>query len=216
MRARAISVLVPLAMLLALPFSLACRAPSTVPPPSTDPGTTYSITGALTENSCAPGFDPANPLVFTASFRNEGSIAYWRVGEQVWIPGTLGRDGDFHFTLRTDVEVYGPTPGTDPDLDPGAPGCVVTMVESIDGRFVEVATADAGGSGVRDAGVSDADQSDVGAGDAGPRTIRVMDATHRIELVPFAGTECSRALLVNGGSFPTLPCSATYAMQGAP
>lgn len=212
MRARAISVLVPLATLLALPFSLACRAPDTVPPPSTDPGTPYHITGALTANSCAPGFDPVNPIVFTASFRNEGSIAYWRVGEQVWIPGTLGRDGDFHFTLRTDVEVYGPTPGTDPDLDPGSPGCVVTMVESIDGRFIEVPAGDAGAA---DAGVSDAAQ-DPDAGDAGATTIRVMDATNRIELVPFAGTECSRALLVNGGSFPSLPCSATYTMEGAP
>lgn len=216
MRARATAVLSASAMLITLPFSLACRAPSTVPPPSTDPGTTYLITGALTENSCAPGFDPVNPLVFTASFRNEGSIAYWRVGEQVWIPGTLGRDGDFHFTLRTDVEVYGPTPGTDPDLDPGSPGCVVTMVESIDGRFVEVPAGDAGVSDAGDAGVSDAGQTDPDAGDAGPRTVRVMDATNRIELVPFAGTECSRALLVNGGSFPSLPCSATYTMEGEP
>jgi len=206
-------------MLLTLPLSLACRAPGTVPPPNTDPGTTYLITGALTDNSCAPGFDPANPLVFAASFRNEGSIAYWRVGEQVWIPGTLGRDGDFHFTLRTDVEVYPATPGTDPDLDPGSPGCVITMVESIDGRFVEVPAGDAGVSdagAMTDAGMTDAGQIDADAGDTGPTTIRVMDATNRIELVPFAGTECSRALLVNGGSFPSLPCSATYVMEGEP
>jgi hypothetical protein len=216
MRARAISVLVPAATLLTLPFSLACRAPSTVPPPSTDPGTTYAITGALTDNSCAPGFDPVNPLVFAASFRNEGSIAYWRVGEQVWIPGTLGRDGDFHFTLRTDVEVYPATPGTDPDLDPGSPGCVITMVESIDGRFVEVPAGDAGIDDAGDAGPSDAGQITGDAGDAGNGTVRVMDATNRIELVPFAGTECSRALLVNGGSFPSLPCSATYVMEGEP
>ncbi len=215
MRGRAISLLPCVAALIALPFSLACRAPNTVPPPSTDPGTQYRITGALTANSCAPGFDPVNPLVFTASFRNEGSIAYWRVGEQVWIPGTLGRDGDFHFTLRTDVQLYGPTPGTDPDLDPGTPGCVVTMVESIDGRFVELSTGDAG---TTEAGLSDAGVSDGGAnaGDAGTGTIRVMDATNRIELVPFGGTDCSRALLVNGGSFPSLPCSATYTMEGAP
>lgn len=194
-----------LGLTLALPLSVACRA--NTPPPNTDPGETFVITGALTSNACAPGLDPINPLVFAASLRREGTLGYWRIGEQPWVPGTLNRAGEFHFTVSTDVEVYPPTAGTDPEFDPPRAGCVVSMVESIDGRVTDA---------VRDAGVGDAssDAQDLDASDAGPSAAATLEATNRIEIVPHAGSDCSRALLSAGGSFPTLPCAAVYSLEG--
>jgi hypothetical protein len=190
----------------ALTLSTACRPTE---PSDDDPGESFTITAGLTSNACAPGLDPIDPLVFTAALRREGSIAYWRIGEQPWVAGTLSRTGDFHFTVRTDVELYPPTRGTDPELDPGTLGCVVTMVESIDGRVVSLAT-DAGAS---DGSVEDAGQAD-DAGDAGPTETAVLEGVNRIELVPQSGTDCSRALLSAGGAFPTLPCAAEYDIEG--
>jgi hypothetical protein len=42
-----------------------------------------------------------------------------------------------------------------------------------------------------------------------------LEATNRIEIVPVAGSDCSPLLLVNGGSFPSLPCAARYELAGA-
>ncbi len=187
-----------------LPLSVACR-PTNTPPVDTDPGDAFIVTGALTSNACAPGLDPINPLVFQASLRRDGALGYWRTGEQPWVLGTVGRDGEFHFTLRTDVEVYPPRRGTDPDFDPGHAGCVVSMIESIDGRVTELSAADASGEDA---------QSTPDAGDAGSSASMVLEATNRIELVPASGSDCSLALLSAGGAFPSLPCAAEYELEG--
>jgi hypothetical protein len=206
--ARRAAVLAPLLFgaLLAstLPLSVACR-PTNTPPVDTDPGDAFIVTGALTSNACAPGLDPINPLVFQASLRRDGALGYWRTGEQPWVLGTVGRDGEFHFTLRTDVEVYPPRRGTDPDFDPGHAGCVVSMIESIDGRVTELSAADASGEDA---------QSTPDAGDAGSSASMVLEATNRIELVPASGSDCSLALLSAGGAFPSLPCAAEYELEG--
>lgn len=193
-----------------LPLGTACRAPTT--PTTPTEGDPYLVTGTLTSNACAPGLDPIDPLVFATEIRAEDGIAYWRIGGQPWIPGTLDRTGHFHFTVRTDVEIYPPMRGTDPDFDPGTAGCTVSMIESIDGR-IEETELDGGVSDAQaepDAGaVGDADASDAGAAVA-----RTFEATNRIELVPHSGSDCSRALLSAGGAFPSLPCAAEYSLVG--
>lgn len=194
----------------ALVLSTACRPVSD--PGDEEPGESFTISAGLTSNACAPGLEPIDPLVFTASLRREGSVAYWRIGEQPWVTGTLSRAGEFHFTLRTDVEIYPPTRGTDPELDPGTLGCVVSMVETIDGQVVSL-TPDAGTS---DGSIDDAGQAGDASdgGDAGVTETAVLEGVNRIELVPHAGTDCSRALLSAGGAFPTLPCAAVYDLEG--
>jgi hypothetical protein len=194
-----------LAVAFALPLSVACRAPQVAPPPDAEQ---WAVTGALRSNACAPGLDPIDPLTFGAEIRRDGSLAYWRIGEQPWVPGTLDRDGRFHFTVRSEVEIYPPSRGTDPELDPGTPGCNVTMIETIDGTMsAPSALGDA-------ASANDAGATEAGAPDGGGAA-ETFSASNRIELVPVAGSDCRRALTSAGGPFPTLPCAAEYALAGA-
>jgi hypothetical protein len=199
-----------LATSLALPFAAACRPPAASPETR---GESWLVTGALRSNACAPGLEPIDPLLFGAEIRRESGIAYWRLGEQPWVPGSLDAAGNFRFTSRTDVELYPPSRGTDPELDPGTPGCRVSMIETIEGTFDGAPPVDAPAA---DAGVSnDAASSDGGAPDGGASSSATFMATSRIELVPQAGFECSRALLAQGGVFPSLPCAAEYALSGS-
>jgi hypothetical protein len=199
-----------LAVGLALPFVFACRPP--VASPETR-GESWLVSGALRSNACSPGLDPIDPLLFGAEIRRESGIAYWRLGEQPWVPGSLDPTGRFRFTSRTDVELYPPSRGTDPELDPGTPGCRVSMIETIEGTFEDAPAIDAPAA---DAGVSnDAASIDGGPSDAGGSSSATFSATSRIELVPQAGFDCSRALLAQGGSFPPLPCAAEYALSGS-
>lgn len=197
-----------LAVVAALPFSAACRPPTNTPSAAGEP---WEVSGALRSNACAPGLDPIDPLVFGAEIRREGSLAYWRIGEQPWIGGTLDRTGRFHFTVRGDVELYPATHGTDPELDPGTPGCTVTMIETIDGTITDASPADAGTDVGADAAASNDAGTDVGPAEASA----TFTATNRIELVPQVGSDCSRALSSAGGPFPSLPCAAEYALTGA-
>jgi hypothetical protein len=209
-RARVRFGLASLVIGLALPFSLACRPPAASPETR---GESWLVSGALRSNACAPGLDPIDPLLFGAEIRRERGIAYWRLGEQPWVPGSLDAAGRFRFTSRTDVELYPSSRGTDPELDPGTPGCRVTMIETIEGTFEDAPALDAPAA---DAGVSnDAASSDGGQSDAGASSSASFSATNRIELVPQAGFDCSRALLAQGGVFPSLPCAAEYALSGS-
>lgn len=199
-----------LAVGLSLPFAAACRPPVAAPEMR---GESWRVSGALRSNACAPGLDPIDPLLFGAEIRRESGIAYWRLGEQPWIPGSLDAMGHFRFTSRTDVEFYPPRRGTDPELDPGTPGCRVSMIETIEGTFEGAPAVDAPAA---DAGVSsDAATNDAGPGDAGGLSPATFSATNRIELVPQAGFDCSLALLAQGGAFPSLPCAAEYALSGS-
>ena len=232
--AHAPSLVLLLLLGVALSPTLACR-----PTASTTEGTIYRVTGVLTESACSPGLEPINPIVYDVEVRSTGPMIYWRLGRNPWIPGSISSDGTFRVSTRAGVEVIADYPGTDPELDPPRVGCTLLQTETISGRFVEPSEDDAGASDggdasvVLDGGVDEGgdtgasldasapddasatpDASVVDAGPPDPTAIGALEGENTIEISIAPGSNCTALLLVNGGSFPSLPCTVRYAIAG--
>lgn len=227
---RSLALAPALVLTLALPLTLACR-------PTTSAGdedaTTYRVTGVVSESACSPGLDPIDPLVYDVEVRSSGPTVYWRLGRSAWTPGSIASDGSFRISTRSAIEVIADYPGTDPDLDPPRRGCTLLQTETIAARFVEPDDVDGGSSDAGDAGAasSDADaldggvtsaadaspDADASASDAGPpdpTAIGALEGENTIEISIAPGSDCAPLLLVNGGSFPALPCVVRYTIAG--
>ncbi len=74
-------------------------------------------------------------------------------------------------------------------------GCVIDQTETIDATYVETPTD----SGTPDAGTHSA----------------TISGTDTITRSTSSGPPCADILVVNGGIYPTLPCSATFDFTGA-
>lgn len=178
------------------PFALACRPGASAP--SGDSLGTFTVQGALRESGCAPGLEPIDPIEFQVELSRTGGSLMWRMPGGRPVPGTIAADGDFHLRTMTQAEAW----PADPDM--GITGCTIAQVETIDGTLTMPPSPGDGG---------DAAQDD--ALDGGAPMVASLEATNRIEIVPVAGSDCSPLLLVNGGSFPSLPCAAGYELAGS-
>ena len=182
----------------------------------------FVVDGVLVENGCAPGLSPRNPLQFRVALRRDRGTLTWRVPDGAPAFGTVASDGAFRLRTETVVPAW--------PADPAAMvrGCSLQQVETVEGRLSSETLLDGGLSDaaiVHDADVEDAAgasddggfeadaaaaPSDAGRADAGVDRPVSFQASSRIELVPVLGSDCSALLLVQGGSFPTLPCTARY------
>ncbi len=75
-------------------------------------------------------------------------------------------------------------------------GCVLDQTETIDGTYVLTPT-------------------DGGSPDAGPTHSATMTGTDSTTISTRSGAACLNVLIVNGGTFPMLPCTAVFAFDGA-
>jgi hypothetical protein len=189
-------------------LTTSCEAPVY---PGTPAGS-FAITGALVENTCAPGLDPHETLGFIAELRREDGVGYWRQEGGAVVSGTMTAEGQFRFLSRTTIPAYGP----DPDF--GTPGCTLYQSETIDGVLMtrdegDGGAGDASSDASSDAASSDAGvQHDGGPSDAGPSATFTGENTIVISATP--GSDCSLLLAANGGDFPSFPCQARYTLTG--
>jgi hypothetical protein len=186
----------------AMPLALACRPGAGGGGPSGDSLGTFLVHGALQESGCAPGLEPIDPIEFRVELSRTGGSLLWRMPGGQPVSGTIATDGDFHLRTMTQVEAW----PADPDT--GIPGCTIAQVETVDGTLTMAPS-------IADGGDAAQDELDAGASDGGATMTASLEATNRIEIVPVAGSDCSALLLVNGGSFPSLPCAARYELAGA-
>lgn len=150
----------------------------------------FLVEGALQDNECRPGFEPIDPLSFSVQLRRDGTTLIWRIGDGPPAGGPLREDGTFRLVARTTVEAWPADPAN------GIVGCSIQRIETITGALVMESTADGGLPG-----------------DAGAARAASFGADHEIEIAP-GGGDCSALLLVNGGTFPMLPCAALYRLEG--
>jgi hypothetical protein len=173
-----------------------CKEPA---PPGTRVGS-FAIDGTLEGNTCGQGFSPSISISFVAELRRDGEVAYWRMGSTgPRSHGTIDADGEFRFQQQSSIDGWAADPAN------GIPPCRFLQTETIEGRVELAPTTTDGGS------------SDAGVGDAGVVPARVMSATNTIEIGVVPGFDCSLALVSAGagGQFPSLPCRASYELEGA-
>lgn len=178
-----------------------CKEPT---PPGTRVGS-FALEGTLAENSCGQGFAPALSISFVAELRRDGDVAYWRMGSTgPRSQGTIDDEGEFRFQQQSTIDGWAADPVN------GIPACRFLQTETIAGQVALAPSSSDGGVG--DAGVADA-----GASDGGVTPARVMSATNTIEIGVVPGFDCSLALVSAGagGQFPSLPCRASYELEGA-
>ena len=194
-----------LLVILALPFSLACRAPATSPA-QRGTETAFAVRGSLEDTSCGAGLDLVDPLDFQVTLREQAGTIYWQMPGQAPVPGDVDADGEFVFSVRSEAIAW------EPDPDQGLIGCALYRTETIEGTLTHGALGDGGTDG--DAGVAPNDDAGADAGDAGPARPTAFEATSRIDVSVIPGTDCALLLTAMGGSFPMLPCGAEYRLDG--
>jgi hypothetical protein len=202
---RILGILLGLATLVLLEgLTTSCQAPTQHAATTAD---SFSITGTLVENTCAPGLDPREMLGFVAELRRQDGVGYWRQDGGAIVSGTMSPSGEFRFLSRTEIPAYGP----DPDF--GTPGCSLYQTETISGVLV---TRDTGDGGSDDGSIDAAQDDDAGVdgstGDAGPSAS--FSGTNTIVISATPSSDCSRLLASGGGDFPSFPCQASYALSG--
>ena len=74
-------------------------------------------------------------------------------------------------------------------------GCVLDQTETIDGTYLLRPT-------------------DGGSPDAGPTHSATISGTDTITVSTTSGAACLNVLIVNGGTFPMIPCTATFTFTG--
>ncbi len=176
---------------LVLPFALGCR-PLTNGTEAEELGT-FVVNGALVENGCAGGLSPIDPLQFRVTLSRSHNSLTWRMPDGAPTFGVIRERGEFRIQSSIPVEAWAP------DLDNGIVGCSLSQVETIEGRLELPEMKRDGAAPSNDAGV-----------DARAR----FEGSHRIEVVPMAGSDCSALLIIQGGEFPSLPCAARYELDG--
>jgi len=181
---------------------------------------TFDVTATLGDNQCAGGLDPDGTVTYAVEVRASGTAAYWLRSGVDAVTGTYRvADRHFHFTSQSRVTAWAA------DAAAGVTGCTLVETETIDGYLVDDgsdAGQDAsaeqdssdldGGATPRDGGSS----ADVGPHDAGIDAglySTGFTATDTIQVSIASGSDCRAILQSAGGSFPMLPCTATYAAE---
>jgi hypothetical protein len=192
-----------LAIACGMPLVLACR-PGTSDAPRGEALGTFVVRGSLEENGCSPGLDPVDPLEFRVDLsRDEGYLTWRMTAGGPPVQGSLSSSGDFRLRTTMEVEAW------PADAANEIRGCWISQVETITCR--PTASSRDGGAPGADAETSSEDAG-VQMGDAGVASGSSFEAVSRIEIVPLPGSDCTPLLLANGGSFPSLPCSARYSL----
>lgn len=198
----------------------------------------FDVTETLVENQCgAMGLPVLSTFRFAVELRNDGGRAVWRRKGAPLYFGTV-QNGEYAFVSETSVAVRLDEPGgTEPPdwsdfvMDAGAANgentCILIRREQITVRPSKVGEIPDGGSDAEttDAGASDDAAVDAGSPDGSAPEMTAdggvddgtdldLTGTHRIEVLPVAGTNCAPLLKVNGGVFDALPCAARYTMTG--
>jgi hypothetical protein len=156
----------------ALALTLSCG-----PQPSTSSATligVFHVTGTLTSNTCAPGFNPTSPTTFTARLNVDRGVSTWSAAGST-VTGTASGNS-FHVVAVSHMTVF--------------TGCVLDQTETIDGSYTLTPT-------------------DSGSPDAGAHSA-TMTGTDTITMSTTSGAACLNLLIVNGGTFPMIPCTATF------
>jgi hypothetical protein len=188
-----IGVAIVLGVLALAPFALACRPPRQ----SGEDLGTFLVVGTLETNACAPGLPTLDPVQFRIQLRRDASSLTWRIApDGPPVMGVLRDDGTFRVRSDTPVRAWPADPAN------GVVGCTLVQSEIVEGSFSSQPAVDAGPPAPGDAGA-----------DAGPPRPTSFAASHRIEVTLSAGSDCSRLLVANGGSFPSLPCAAEYQLE---
>ncbi len=203
---RIVGVLLALASLPAAAFSTACK-------PAAQPGTpvgNFAITGTLQDNACGDGFQPELSIVFNAELRRADSVAYWKMGDRPATSGTIDANGNFRFRSQSLIEYWPADPAN------GIVGCRLLQTETISGRVNALDESDVSDAGRVDAGVAQADsgRSDAGRRDAGRAESMELSATNTIDIAASPGSDCSPAVAYAGGPFTSLPCRASFSLDG--
>jgi hypothetical protein len=177
--------------MLALPFALGCR-PLANGTGGEELGT-FAVNAALVENGCAPGLSPIDPLEFRVTLSRSRNSLTWRTPGGAPAFGSLRDGGEFRIQRSLPVEAWPADP------DQGIVGCSLSQVETIEGQLELPEAPHDGASQSSDAGVI---------------ARAAFEGSHRIEIVPASGSDCSALLIVQGGDFPSLPCAARYEFEG--
>ena len=201
MRHRVVAFVALVTALASAPFTLACRPLDGTGSSSGQSLGTFVVRGTLEENGCAPGLEPLDPIDFRVDLTRDRGTLGWRMPGGAPAMGRLEPDGAFRLRTSQEVEAWPADPVN------GIRGCWLTQVETVEGTLVGLPPEGDASVAIADAGAPQ--------GDGGVGTGAAFEAVNRIEIVPVAGSDCTPLLLVNGGSFPTLPCSARYELSGA-
>lgn len=145
---------------------------------------TFVVRAALAENGCAPGLSPIDPLEFRVTISRTRNSLTWRIPGGAPAFGSLRSNGELRIQRSIPIEAWPADP------DQGIVGCSLSQVETIEGQLTRDLV------------------------DAGPMASAELEGTHRIEVVPASGSDCSALLLIQGGEFPSLPCAARYDFVG--
>ena len=200
---RIVGVLLALASVPVALLGMACK-------PAAQPGThvgTFAISGTLQDNACGDGFQPDLTIAFNAELRRTDSVAYWKMGDRPATSGTIDANGNFRFRSQSLIEAW------PADAANGIVGCRLLQTETISGRVnaLSESNVDASDSGRADAGAS---QGDAGRRDAGRGETMELTATNTIDIAASPGSDCSPALAFAGGPFTSLPCRASFVLDG--
>ena len=200
---RFVGLLLALASVPVFALSTACR-------PAAQPGTpvgTFAITGTLQDNACGDGFQPELTIAFSAELRRTDSVAYWKMGDRPATSGTIDANGNFRFRSQSLIEAWPADPAN------GIVGCRLLQTETISGRVnaLSESDVDASDSGRADAGAT---QGDAGRRDAGRGETMELTATNTIDIAASPGSDCSPAVVFAGGPFTSLPCRASFSLDG--
>jgi hypothetical protein len=172
----------------------------------------YAIDGALTENTCGQmGLPAVDPLRFEVQIRHQNSVGYWQIEKRPAKAGELEEDGAFRFTNESTALVSSMR-GANNDLEPGdflsiepdfdlkTTTCSLKTREVVEGSVFRSLVDEAdGGPFQRD------DEPDSKDDLSGENTIEVM---------PTAGSDCTKSLAALGGPFQNLPCTVHYSLSG--
>jgi hypothetical protein len=154
----------------------------------------YEVREALVVHTCGQAIPVLDPVEFDVTLRQyPNGIAQWSVPRGALVNGTVDHEGTITFTSRSTQVVRPEEPGL---LDPG---CVVVQDEML--TIAPTGNLD-GGVAAPDGGV------DAGLWES-PR-YDTLEGTHRIDLRPSPGSDCTPEVVGAGGAFQALPCAIEY------
>lgn len=152
-----------------------------------EPVGTYRVVMKLEQNTCgAQAIYTTDGKTYSVELREDDGRGYWHIADKPPVQGTLDAERNFKFTSSGIVGSEGP--------DAGPNGCRLIQDEVLSGSLRSPGT-------------------DGGMADAGPGTSALV-ADHVLTISGYAGTDCSRALVANGGFYENLPCTVRYTLSG--
>ncbi len=156
-------------------------------PVSTLPGTalgTYNVTGTLGANTCGSGIGAPSPWTFTVQMSQDGSTLYW--------DPSVGSELSSTMTSSTVVNITSTVTANVDATDAGVEGpCDLTQATAIDITFAP-------------------------SSPPAPPSSFTGSITYSFSAstTVSATSDCTDQLSASGGSYDTLPCTATYSMVG--